>query len=423
MADLARAAKGFLRADPRLLVFGVVTAFASSFGQTYFIALSGGEIRAAFDLSHGSYGAVYSAATLASAAALVWTGKLIDRIDLRVWTAAIVSGLAVACALMSVVQSVALLAITIFMLRHFGQGLLSHTSATSLARYFAEGRGRAVGLAGMGYPLGEALFPAAAVALMLWAGWREMWLICAGVMLAGFLPLQMGLLRGHGIRQTRWRERMAAEEDAEAAAAADRPRGARGPNWTRAEVLRDPRFYLVLPAILAPSFIITGIFFHQVHIVEVKGWSLGLYSAAFVAYAAATAPAGILYGALIDRIGAARALPYFLPAMVAACLVLALSDHWLAMWVFMIFGGANAGMTQTLGAALWAEVYGLRHLGAIKALTTALMVFSTAASPVILGALIDGGIAVRTLLFLCAGYAVLGVGLSILGRTRYGARA
>lgn len=423
MAELAHAAKGFLRADPRLLVFGIVTSFASSFGQTYFIALSGGEIRAAFDLTHGSYGAVYSAATLASAAALVWTGKLIDRIDLRLWTAAIVFGLAAACALMSVVESVALLVVTIFMLRHFGQGLLSHTSATSLARYFAQGRGRAVGLAGMGYPLGEALFPAAAVALMVWAGWREMWLVCAGVMLLGFLPTQLGLLTGHGARQARFQERVEAEAAAEAQAARDRPTGVRGPNWTRPEVLRDPRFYLVLPAILAPSFIITGIFFHQVHIVEVKGWSLGLYSAAFIAYAAATAPAGILYGAVIDRIGAARALPYFLPFMVIACLVLALSDHWLAMWVFMIFGGANAGMTQTMGSALWAEVYGVRHLGAIKALTTALMVFSTAASPVILGALIDAGVAVQTLLFLCAGYAALGVGLSILGRSRYGSAA
>jgi MFS family permease len=332
---------------------------------------------------------------------------------------AIVIGLTAACLLMAQVESVALLLVTLFMLRHFGQGLLSHTSATSLARYFTSGRGRAVGAAGMGYPLGEALFPALAVALMAAVGWRDMWLACAGAMLLGFLPAQLFLLRGHGVRQAAYVARIAEEERAESAAAETRVPGTRGAHWRRREVLRDPRFYLVMPAVLAPSFIITGIFFHQVHLVEVKGWSLGWYSAAFVAYAAATVPAGLIYGAVIDRIGAARALPYFLPAMVVACLILAFGEHPLTVWIFMIFGGANAGMTQTLSSALWAEVYGVRHLGAIRALTTACMVFSTAASPFVLGWLIDAGVRFETILLLCAGYAFLGVGLSIAARGRY----
>ncbi|MBP5857926.1 MFS transporter [Marivibrio halodurans] len=422
-ASLAARTGRFLGTDPKLLGFGITAAFASSFGQTYFIALSGGAIRDTFDLGHGDFGAVYSTATLASAGALIWTGKLIDRIDLRLWTSAIILALAAACALMSQVESVALLLVTLFMLRHFGQGLLSHTGATSLARYFTTGRGRAIGMAGAGYPLGEALFPLAAVALMAAVGWREMWLIAAGAMLVGFLPAQLALLGGHGARQRDYVARLAREEEAERAAAATRPSGMRGPHWTRAEVLRDPRFHLVMPAMLAPSFIITGIFFHQVHIVEVKGWSLAWYSAAFVAYAAATVPAGLIYGVVIDRIGAARALPYFLPGMVIACIVLATGDHPLTVWIFMIFGGANAGMTQTLGSALWAEVYGVRHLGAIRALTTACMVFSTAASPFILGALIDAGLDIETILLLCAGYAAIGVGLSIAGRGRYAPRA
>lgn len=413
----------FLGADPKLLGFGIVTSFASSFGQTFFIALSGGEIRETFGLGHGDYGAVYSIATLASAGALIWTGKLIDRIDLRAWTTAIVIGLSAACLLMSQVESVALLLVTLFMLRHFGQGLLSHTSATSLARFFTTGRGRAVGMAGMGYPLGEALFPLVAVALMAALGWREMWMVAAAAMLIGFLPAQLALLSGHAARQSAYADRLAREEEAERAAAADRPAGTRGPHWTRAEVLRDPRFYLIMPAILAPSFIITGIFFHQVHLVAVKGWSLAWYSAAFVGYAAATVPAGLIYGGVIDRIGAARALPYFLPGILIACLVLAAGDHPLTVWVFMIFGGANAGMTQTLSSALWAEVYGVRHLGAIRAMTTACMVFSTAASPFVLGALIDLGVGMETILLLCAGYAALGVGLSIAGRGRYAPRA
>lgn len=415
--------RAFLRADPRLLAFGIAMTFGSSFGQTYFIALSGGDIRAAFGLSHGDFGAVYSLATLASAAALIWSGKLLDRLDLRLVSAGVALGLALACALMGIVESVVLLGVALFLLRHFGQGLMSHIGTTSMARYFADGRGRAVGVAGIGHPVGEGLFPVVAVAVMAWAGWRDTWLICAGVMALGFVPVQLWLLGRHGARQAHYHARVAAEDRAEEEAVRVKGPGARRNNWTRAEVLRDPRFYLVLPAALAPSFIVTGIFFHQVHLVEVKGWSLAWYSAAFVAFAAATVPAGVLYGALADRISAARALPLFLPPLVLGCLALAASDHPLAIWVFMPLAGMSAGMGQTINAALWAEAYGTRHLGAIKAMTTALMVFSTAASPVALGALIDLGAGMETILGLCAGYAALGLGLSFLARRRYASRA
>ncbi len=411
--------RAFLSADPRLLAFGAATTFGSSFGQTYFIALSGGEIRDAFALTHGDFGAVYSIATLASAASLIWTGKLIDRLDLRVMSAGVTLGLALACALMGLAESVVLLGVAIYMLRQFGQGLMSHTGSTSMARYFEAGRGRAIGVSGIGFPLGEGLFPILAVAVMAWAGWRDMWLLCGAAMAFVFLPAQQWLLAGHSARQSRYRDRVAAEERAEAEADRTRAPGERRAHWTRPEVLRDPRFYLVLPAALAPSFIVTGVFFHQVHLVEVKGWSLAWYSAAFMAFAGATVPAGLIYGALIDRIGAVRALPLFLPPLAAACVVLALWDHPLAIWAFMPLAGMSAGMSQTLSAALWAEVYGTRHIGAIKALTTALMVLSTAASPWAIGALIDIGVGLEAILLLCAGYAALGVGLSFAARGRY----
>ena len=61
-----------LRTYPHFLGFGVLLCASASFGQTWFISLFGGEIRAAFSLSHGDFGAIYSAATLASGVSLVW---------------------------------------------------------------------------------------------------------------------------------------------------------------------------------------------------------------------------------------------------------------------------------------------------------------------------------------------------------------
>lgn len=74
-----------------------MVALFSSFGQTWFIALSGGHIRDAFGLSHGDFGMIYSAGTLASAAMLIWAGHKIDHIDLRAYTAVVCLGLAAAC--------------------------------------------------------------------------------------------------------------------------------------------------------------------------------------------------------------------------------------------------------------------------------------------------------------------------------------
>ena len=94
----------FVRADPRLLAYGLLLTFSSAFGQTFFISLFSGEIRAAFAISNGEFGAIYSAGTLASAALLSWSGHWIDRIDLRRWTVMVIILSTVACVAMALAQ-------------------------------------------------------------------------------------------------------------------------------------------------------------------------------------------------------------------------------------------------------------------------------------------------------------------------------
>ena len=104
----------FLRQEPRLLAFGFFAAFFSSFGQTFFISLSGAEIRGAYGLSHGDFGLVYMGATLTSAALLIWAGRKIDDMDLRLYTVLTLGGLALACLGMAMVEHVILLGLVIF---------------------------------------------------------------------------------------------------------------------------------------------------------------------------------------------------------------------------------------------------------------------------------------------------------------------
>lgn len=75
------------------------------------------------------------------------------------------------------------------------------------------------------------------------------------------------------------------------------------------------------------------------------------------------------------------------------------SGNWTA-YFFMILLGSSIGSGSPIISALWAEIYGTQHLGAIRALVSSLAVISTSASPILFGVLIDGGISGQTL-FLC----------------------
>lgn len=406
---------GFIWANARLLGFGMLLCLASSFGQTFFISLFSAEIRAEFGLSDGEFGAVYSMGTLASAFLLLWTGQLIDRIDLRFYIVAVFAGLALAAILMSFAQSVVLLVFIVFLLRQCGQGLPGHTAMTAMGRYFDQGRGKALSIAALGYPVGEALLPLAVVAAVAVTGWRDSWTGIAVVLAVVIVPLALLLLGDQKARHGAYMERL---ETAEREAAAGRSVAER--SWTRAEVVRDPRLYLVLPGLLAPSFIFTGLFFHQILIiVDIQGWSKTALAASYPAYAVTTVGASLLAGIAIDRFGAARLLPWFLwPQMLAVVVLISGSDPLLLI-PYMVLTGAGTGVTHTLVSAFWPEVYGKRHLGAIRALATALMVFSSAASPVALGVLFDLGFSLTAVGLMLIAYAVAGIALCTIAARLY----
>ena len=371
----------FMADNARLLGFGALLCLASSFGQTYFISFFSAEIKQTFDLSDGAFGAVYSLGTMASAAVLLWSGQLIDRIDLRLYVAAVFAGLAGAAWLMSVTESALVLILVVFLLRQFGQGLPGHTAMTAMGRYFERGRGKAVSIAALGFPLGEAVFPLLVVLVVAAMGWRASWQVIAAFLLFCIIPMALTLLGDHGRRHKAYE---ASLRDAERDAGTNG--GGDGVSWTRAQVLRDPRLYMVLPGLLAPSFIYTGLFFHQILIiVEIQGWSKTVLASTYPVYAVTTVAAGLLAGVAIDRFGAARLLPWFLWPQTLAVVVLLIGSHPALLWVYMILTGAGTGATHTLLSAFWPEIYGRRHLGAIRAMATSMMVLSSAASPRFIG--------------------------------------
>lgn len=387
----------FARANLRFLAFGFVVAFTSSAGQTFFIGVFGPEVRAAFLLSHTEWGTIYMIGTLSSAAALTYTGGLIDRTDLRIFAAIVIAGLAGACFVMSLTQSVLALTVAIFLLRQMGQGLTSHTASTSMARYHDTHRGKALSLISIGFTFGEVLLPVLAVAAIAAWGWRQTY-TGTGLVVLAIIPLVLWLLKGHGFRHeqhlTEVRERHLASTDLSA-------------SKTRWEMLREPRFYMLLPAAVAPSFIMTAMFFHHLTLAEAKGWTAQWVTGSYWIFGVATVLALITAGPLIDRLSAARVMPFYLLPLAAGLILLAPAEDPLWVLAYLFLGGLNSGLYFAGLTALWAELYGVRYLGAIKSTAGAISVFASALGPVTVGVMLDQGYSIETVVLCFAAYCLL----------------
>jgi len=369
----------------------MLTVFWGNFGQSFFISWFGQSFQESLNLSATEYGSAYSTATLVSGLLLMWIGAAIDKVSLR-WFV-VFSGTGLFAATISLWQTTTLtgLVVCLFMLRFFGQGLLPHTAITTMAREFTIHRGKAVSIASTGVPLGEILLPTFALLLIASFGWQKTWLIVGLTIPCLYLPVALLLLRQGS--ENKYRE--------ETISSGQKITHAPKHQGSRRTLLQDFRFWLALPAILAAPFIITGIFIHQGFILPEMGWTPQLFASGFILYGIAHWISSMYVGALVDRFSGVQLFKFYpVPMLLGILLCSYGSGQWLAYLLMMLLG-LSIGSANPIINSLWAEVYGTKNLGSIRALITSLAVLSTAASPILFGVLIDGGISgQRLFLFL-----------------------
>ena len=375
----------FIHKNFNLLFFGFLIAFSSGFGQTFFISLFSNDFRDTFNLSNTEFGSIYSIATVLSAITIIWAGKLIDTVNLKKYTLTIVFGMAIACLMASLVFNVFFLFLTIYFLRLFGQGLMGHTSRTTIARYFNTNRGKALAISGFGFYIGEMFYPIIIVFLILTIGWRLTW-FSSSIFVFVILGLSFYFL----LRNNNFKIEKNLNNNTEFQQV----------SWRRRDVLKDTKFYIYLPLSLLMSFTVTGFLFHQVFIADIKSWTMMNLAQSFIFFAVSGLIGSIFSGLLVDKFTGRKLIPFHLIPMALILVSLLFSNHVYILYLYMAGLGFSNGFTENISNSLWAEMYGVNNLGSIKALLTFFGVLASASSPFLYGILLDQTNSINILVYL-----------------------
>ena len=388
----------------KVILFGFIFTFFSSFGQSYFLGLFNSSIRDALSITHGQFGSIYASATLCSSLLLIWVGKKIDDVNIFKFALFVIILLAFACFFFSKVSSVFLLFIAIFLMRFSGQGMMSHTASTTISRYFTRTRGRALSISWFGLSSAEFIMPVLMVYLLTIIDWQNLWLIFSITVLI-ILPIASFLL----IKNLNLDSRETSDENIKEVEIKQ---------WNRREVIKDYRFYIISLNMLAMPWIFTGFAVFQSFVQTSKGWGPYVIAQSFMSYSILSVLTLFLSGFLIDKFTSRKLLIYMNIPLLFSVVVLYFFDTPITAFLFLGLVGISNGFANILGSSTWAELYGVKYLGSIKALTTALMVFATAFGTALFGLLIDLGFTVGDIALISGFYIFFSLILLFLIRKK-----
>ncbi len=366
----------------KVIIFGFIFTFFSSFGQSFFLGLFNSNIRDALSISHGQFGSIYASATLLSSFILIWLGKKIDEINIFKFASLVTILLSFSCFFFSKISSIAFLFFAIFLMRFSGQGMMSHTATTTVSRYFTKSRGKALSTIWFGLSSAEFILPVFTIYLLTFLDWRNIWIIISIAVIL-LLPLASFIL----LKKLNFESRETTSEQEK--------NKENIKNWKRTEVIKDYRFYILGANMLAMPWITTGIFVYQSFILSSKNWGPFVIAKSFMAYSTLSVITLFISGFLIDKFTSRKILIYMNIPLLLSTIVIILFDHPNVSFLFLGLIGISNGFANVLGSSTWAEIYGVRYIGSIKALTTALMVFSTAFGTALFGFLIDKGFSIE----------------------------
>ncbi len=366
----------------KVIIFGFIFTFFSSFGQSFFLGLFNSSIRNELYITHGQFGTIYASATLLSSFFLIWIGKKIDDVNIFKFAFFVTILLSFSCFFFSKISSVIILFIAIFLMRFSGQGMMSHTATTTISRYFSKSRGKALSTGWFGLSAAEFILPVLMIYLLTIYDWKNIW-IAISILVIIFLPtISYFLVKNLNL-------------DSREITSDEKSKDKNIKQWKRIEVIKDYRFYIIGANMLAMPWIATGVFVYQSFISESKNWGPYVIAQSFMSYSILSVITLFFSGFLIDKFTSRKLLIYMNIPLLFAAIILFYFENPFSSFLFLGLIGISNGFANVLGSSTWAEIYGVKYIGSIKALTTALMVFATAFGTALFGVLIDFGFSIE----------------------------
>ena len=392
-----------LSLNKKVIIFGFIFTFFSSFGQSFFLGLFNAPIRNELGISHGQFGTIYASATICSSLLLIWVGKKIDDYTILNYSFFVITLLFFSSLAFSFINSIYFLAFGIFLMRLSGQGLMRHASTTTISRFFEKSRGKALSTVWFGLSTAEFILPVLVTYFFVIYSWRTVW---QGIALLIILFLPFVIL--NTIKSINLDSR---EID-------NNPnlKKIKIKSWKRKDVIKDYRFYILSLNMLAMPWMATGVFVYQSFISDSKMWDVYTIPKAFMVYSITSILTLFSSGYLVDKFTSRKLIPIMNIPLLLAMVVLFYNQNEMYAYVFLGLVGISNGFGNILGSSTWAEIYGVKYIGSIKALTTAFMVFATAFGTAVFGVLIDRGFTIENIAFICGTYIIISLILLVLFR-------
>ena len=360
-----------------LLAVSFIALFTGNLGQSFFIGLFQQDIAQSLGLSAGEFGGVYAIITMISGFLVMHFGAKLDWIAPRRYALLVLSALLSGVLLLTLSPWLLTAIIGLGLVRLCGQGLMTHFGSTLAGREFTVNRGRALGLVSLGMPFGEILLPPLLAVLIGWLSWQQIWWAVALLIAVLWLLL---------ILFAPWPPAPEIQRDASG-------NKIKGPS-----PLREWRFWQIIPLTMALPVTLTGIFIYQAQMTSDLQATTTVYALGLTAMGIARFPGALMGGRWVDEWGVAMLARLYLVPFALAIIAAVFIGGNAGVLILMIGAGISLGMSSPVVDSLLVILWGREHLGRVRSVKSALMVFSTGLAPAVLGFLIDDGVSFAAIL-------------------------
>ncbi len=378
-----------------ILAIGFLAAFSGNLGQTFLVGFFQPAISASFSLTSSEFGIAYSLVTLISGCLIFFVGPMLDWWPTRRFASCVVLGMALGILLLTLSPWAILALLGFGLIRFCGQGLFVHLGTTTAARRIVQARGSALALVTLAIPLGEAFLPSGiASALHVWS-WREIWWGALAVLLIVWLPTLLfypGWPPASRTRTTTSRDRT----QHQAPTPTPRP-------------LREARFWRLSLMMLSVAIVNTGIFVFQADMVDEFNATSATFATGFALAAVGRVVGSLIAGRLVDRLGAAIMGRFYLVPLIAGLVIAVILHNAWGILAYMLLSGIVTGMQEPTVTSLLIQFWGSEHLGRLRSIFVAGMVFASGLAPATFGILLDldipfTSILIMMIVMVCIGF-------------------